>query len=136
MSSVSAGRLVQPACLCEFTQSELKATSYRIKHTELKQCVWIQTQRLLELLAMFESGPLARLDLRQYYLLLLQRYSRDLELLRKTYQKHKDRPPIGRNLPPVLTPAHPVLTNTSRKFTTLNPSVKLQSWRMLLLCFY
>nr|XP_024659567.1 dynein heavy chain 5, axonemal [Maylandia zebra] len=60
----------------------------------------VSTQRLLELLAMFESGPLARLDLRQYYLLLLQRYSRDLELLRKTYQKHKDRPPIGRNLLP------------------------------------
>ncbi|XP_030612273.1 dynein heavy chain 5, axonemal [Archocentrus centrarchus] len=61
----------------------------------------VTTERLLELLAMFESGPTARLDLKQYYLLLLQRYGRDLELLRKTYQKQKERPPIGRNLPPV-----------------------------------
>ncbi|XP_013770736.1 LOW QUALITY PROTEIN: dynein heavy chain 5, axonemal-like [Pundamilia nyererei] len=70
-------------------------------HCDPESRIQPETQRLLELLAMFELGPLARLDLRQYYLLLLQRYSRDLELLRKTYQKHKDRPPIGRNLPPV-----------------------------------
>ncbi|KAM9337116.1 dynein axonemal heavy chain 5 [Symphorus nematophorus] len=66
---------------------------------------WFQksltTERMLELLAVFESGPTARLDLKQYYLLLLQRYSRELELLRKTYQRQRDRPPIGRNLPPV-----------------------------------
>uniref|UniRef100_A0A8C4NM26 Dynein heavy chain 5, axonemal n=1 Tax=Dicentrarchus labrax TaxID=13489 RepID=A0A8C4NM26_DICLA len=63
-----------------------------------------QTERMLELLAVFESGPTARLDLKQHYLLLLQRYSRELELLRKTYQRQRDRPPIGRNLPPVPTP--------------------------------
>ncbi|XP_051241668.1 dynein axonemal heavy chain 5 isoform X2 [Dicentrarchus labrax] len=66
---------------------------------------WFQksltTERMLELLAVFESGPTARLDLKQHYLLLLQRYSRELELLRKTYQRQRDRPPIGRNLPPV-----------------------------------
>ncbi|XP_047424698.1 dynein axonemal heavy chain 5-like [Mugil cephalus] len=60
-----------------------------------------QTERMLELLAVFELGPTARLDLKQYYMMLLQRYSRELELLRKTYQKQRDRPPIGRNLPPV-----------------------------------
>lgn len=63
-----------------------------------------QAERMLELLVVFESGPAARLDLKQHHLLLLQRYSRELELLRKTYQKQRDRPPIGRNLPPV-TPA-------------------------------
>uniref|UniRef100_A0A8C4H2J0 Dynein heavy chain 5, axonemal n=1 Tax=Dicentrarchus labrax TaxID=13489 RepID=A0A8C4H2J0_DICLA len=64
---------------------------------------WFQKSltRMLELLAVFESGPTARLDLKQHYLLLLQRYSRELELLRKTYQRQRDRPPIGRNLPPV-----------------------------------
>ncbi|XP_071340329.1 dynein axonemal heavy chain 5 isoform X1 [Trachinotus anak] len=61
----------------------------------------LTTERMLELLAVFESGPTAHLDLKQHYLLLLQRYSRDLELLRKTYQKQRDHPPIGRNLPPV-----------------------------------
>ena len=60
-----------------------------------------QTERMLELLAVFESGPTARLDLKQHYLLLLQRYGRELELLRKTYQRQRDRPPVGRNLPPV-----------------------------------
>uniref|UniRef100_A0A671WTD6 Dynein, axonemal, heavy chain 5 n=1 Tax=Sparus aurata TaxID=8175 RepID=A0A671WTD6_SPAAU len=60
-----------------------------------------QAERMLELLVVFESGPAARLDLKQHHLLLLQRYSRELELLRKTYQRQRDRPPIGRNLPPV-----------------------------------
>ncbi|XP_068593236.1 dynein axonemal heavy chain 5 [Cebidichthys violaceus] len=61
----------------------------------------VTTERMLQLLQVFESGPTARLDLNQHYLLLLQRYSRDLELLRKTYQRQRDRPPTGRNLPPV-----------------------------------
>ncbi|XP_069033626.1 dynein axonemal heavy chain 5 [Embiotoca jacksoni] len=61
----------------------------------------LTTGRMLELLAVFESGPAARLDLKQHYLLLLQRYSRELELLRKTYQRQRDGPPSGRNLPPV-----------------------------------
>ncbi|XP_045928452.1 dynein axonemal heavy chain 5-like [Micropterus dolomieu] len=59
------------------------------------------TERMLELLVVFESGPMACLDLKQHYLLLLQRYSRELELLRKTYQRQRERPPTGRNLPPV-----------------------------------
>ncbi|TKS87316.1 Dynein heavy chain 5, axonemal [Collichthys lucidus] len=63
--------------------------------------LFCQTERMLELLAVFESGPTSRLDLKQHYLLLLQRYSRELELLRKTYQRQRDSPPIGRNLPPV-----------------------------------
>uniref|UniRef100_A0A8D0CSV5 Dynein, axonemal, heavy chain 5 n=1 Tax=Sander lucioperca TaxID=283035 RepID=A0A8D0CSV5_SANLU len=64
-------------------------------------CFVFQTERMLELLEVFESGPASGLDLKQHYLLLLQRYSRELELLRKTYQRQRDRPPIGRNLPPV-----------------------------------
>ncbi|CAJ1081553.1 dynein axonemal heavy chain 5 isoform X1 [Xyrichtys novacula] len=66
---------------------------------------WFQrsltTQRMLELLTVFESGPTAALDLRKYHLQLLQRYSRELELLRKTYQRQRESPPLGRNLPPV-----------------------------------
>ncbi|KAK2859784.1 hypothetical protein Q5P01_004404 [Channa striata] len=61
----------------------------------------LPTGRMLELLAVFESGPTARLDLKQHYLLLLLRYSKELELLRKTYQKQRESPPLGRNLPPV-----------------------------------
>lgn len=60
-----------------------------------------QTARMLELLGVFESGPTARLDLKRYYLQLLQRYGRELEILKETYQRQKDHPPIGRNLPPV-----------------------------------
>ncbi|KAM6971581.1 LOW QUALITY PROTEIN: dynein axonemal heavy chain 8-like [Tautogolabrus adspersus] len=67
--------------------------------------VWFQqsltTERMLQLLAVFESGPTAGLDLKKHYLLLLQRYSKELELLRKTYQRQRESPPIGRNLPPV-----------------------------------
>ncbi|XP_055363688.1 dynein axonemal heavy chain 5 [Betta splendens] len=61
----------------------------------------LTTERMLELLAVFESGPTACLDLKQHYQLLLQRYGRELEQLKKTYQKQSERPPIGRNLPPV-----------------------------------
>ena len=56
---------------------------------------------MLELLSVFEAGPAACLDLKPNHLLLLQRYSRELELLWKTYQKQRDNPPAGRNLPPV-----------------------------------
>ncbi|XP_068199657.1 dynein axonemal heavy chain 5 isoform X2 [Antennarius striatus] len=66
---------------------------------------WFQqsltTDRMLGLLALFEAGPGARLDLRRSYLLLVQRYSRDLDQLRRTYQRQRDQPPMGRNLPPV-----------------------------------
>ncbi|XP_041817844.1 dynein heavy chain 5, axonemal [Chelmon rostratus] len=66
---------------------------------------WFQqsltTERMLELLVVFESGPTARLDLKQHHLLLLQHYGRELELLRKTYQRQRESPPTGRNLPPV-----------------------------------
>ncbi|XP_034534414.1 dynein heavy chain 5, axonemal [Notolabrus celidotus] len=66
---------------------------------------WFQqpltTERMLELLAVFESGPTAALDLKKHYLLLLQRYSKELEVLRKTYQRQRESPPLGRNLPPV-----------------------------------
>uniref|UniRef100_A0A8D3AF65 Dynein heavy chain 5 axonemal n=1 Tax=Scophthalmus maximus TaxID=52904 RepID=A0A8D3AF65_SCOMX len=61
----------------------------------------LETERMLELLAVFESGPAARLDLKQNYLQLLQRYSQELELIRKTYDSQKDRPHIGRHQPPV-----------------------------------
>ncbi|XP_067341693.1 dynein axonemal heavy chain 5-like [Channa argus] len=54
----------------------------------------LTTEQMLELLAVFESGPTARLDLKQHYLLLLLRYSRELELLKKTYQKQRDRPAL------------------------------------------
>lgn len=71
----------------------------------LGTCVGVcQTERMLELLDVFGFGLTARLDLKQHYLLLLQRYSRELEQLKKIYQKQRDRPPIGRNLPPVQTP--------------------------------
>lgn len=65
--------------------------------------VFCQTERMLQLLAVFESGPTACLDLKHHYQLLLQQYSRELEQLRRTYQKQRERPPIGRNLPPVPT---------------------------------
>ncbi|CAL8402248.1 dynein heavy chain 5, axonemal [Gadus morhua] len=61
----------------------------------------LPTQRMLEMLAVFEGGLGARLDLKERYLEVLQRYSRDLELVRRTYQKQRENPPIPRNTPPV-----------------------------------
>lgn len=75
---------------------------------------------MLELLLVFESGPAAGLDLKQHYLLLLQRYGRELELLRKTYQRQRDRPPIGRNLPPVRLLSFLLLTYKLYPYSTFH----------------
>lgn len=112
ISSVSAGLLVPSESHCESMLIycwRITLCNHPIEMckviTEDWTCVIVcQSERMLELLAVFESGPMARLDLKQHYLLLLQRYSRELEQLRKTYQKQRERPPIGRNLPPVQTP--------------------------------
>uniref|UniRef100_A0AAZ3RNU2 Dynein, axonemal, heavy chain 5 n=1 Tax=Oncorhynchus tshawytscha TaxID=74940 RepID=A0AAZ3RNU2_ONCTS len=57
--------------------------------------------RMLDLLSKFENGVGKQLDLTDKYMAVLQHYSRDLELVRKLYQKQKDNPPIPRNMPPV-----------------------------------
>uniref|UniRef100_A0A8C7LTV9 Dynein, axonemal, heavy chain 5 n=1 Tax=Oncorhynchus kisutch TaxID=8019 RepID=A0A8C7LTV9_ONCKI len=61
----------------------------------------LTTERMLDLLSKFENGVGKQLDLTDKYMAVLQRYSRDLELVRKLYQKQKDNPPIPRNMPPV-----------------------------------
>ncbi len=60
-----------------------------------------QTEKALTLLAKFEniSGP--ALDLKDKYMQVLHNYGRDLESVRKLYQKHKNDPVIPRNLPPI-----------------------------------
>ncbi|XP_036378537.1 dynein heavy chain 5, axonemal, partial [Megalops cyprinoides] len=61
----------------------------------------LTTERILDLLAMFENVIGKQLDLTDKYLTVLQHYSRDLELVRKHYQKQRDNPPTARNMPPV-----------------------------------
>ncbi|XP_028289911.1 dynein heavy chain 5, axonemal [Gouania willdenowi] len=61
----------------------------------------LSTQQMLDLLLLFESGPTDALDLKRFYLQVLQRYSKELDHIRKTFITQKERPPIGRNLPPV-----------------------------------
>ena len=63
--------------------------------------IYIQTEQAIELLIKVEniSGP--QLDLRDKYMLLLNNYSKDLEAVRKLYQKQKSDPVVPRNLPPV-----------------------------------
>ena len=45
------------------------------------------------------SGP--NLDLKDKYMRILANYSRDLDVVRKLYQKQKAEPVVPRNLPPV-----------------------------------
>uniref|UniRef100_H3AFE6 Dynein axonemal heavy chain 5 n=1 Tax=Latimeria chalumnae TaxID=7897 RepID=H3AFE6_LATCH len=59
------------------------------------------TERMLGLLSKFERIGKSQLDLNDKYLLVVQRYSRDLDLVRKLYQKQRENPPIPRNVPPV-----------------------------------
>ncbi|KAI4900024.1 hypothetical protein NFI96_023292, partial [Prochilodus magdalenae] len=61
----------------------------------------VSTEQLLDLLSKFEKGAGNQMDLSQKYEIVLQRFANDLEQVRKLYQKHKDNPPIPRNMPPV-----------------------------------
>ncbi|XP_041103970.1 dynein heavy chain 5, axonemal [Polyodon spathula] len=61
----------------------------------------LSTERMLDLLAKFEQIAGEQLDMTDKYLVVLQRYGKDLDLVRKLYQKQKDNPPTPRNIPPV-----------------------------------
>ncbi|XP_061094941.1 dynein axonemal heavy chain 5 [Conger conger] len=61
----------------------------------------LTTERMLDLLVRFENVAHGQLDLTEKYMTMLQRYSRDLELVRKLYQKQRDNPTTPRNMPPV-----------------------------------
>lgn len=56
---------------------------------------------MLELLGKFERIAGAQLEINDKYLVVLQRFARDLDLVRKTYQKQRENPPTPRNIPPV-----------------------------------
>ncbi|XP_051871749.1 dynein axonemal heavy chain 5 [Pristis pectinata] len=58
-------------------------------------------ERMLELLGKFEHIAGSQLELTDKYLVVLQRFGRDLDLVRKTYQKQRENPPVPRNIPPV-----------------------------------
>lgn len=55
----------------------------------------------MELLAKFEAIGGAQLDLTEKYIRVMLGYGRDLEQIRKVYQKHKAEPMVPRNLPPI-----------------------------------
>ncbi|XP_078695417.1 dynein axonemal heavy chain 5-like [Branchiostoma floridae x Branchiostoma belcheri] len=61
----------------------------------------LTTEKALELLEKFEKIRGAKLDLEEKYMRVLGWFGRDLENIRKAYQKFKDNPAIPRNLPPV-----------------------------------
>ncbi|XP_078614020.1 dynein axonemal heavy chain 5-like isoform X3 [Branchiostoma floridae x Branchiostoma japonicum] len=61
----------------------------------------LTTEKALELLEKFEKIRGAKLDLEEKYMRVLGWFGRDLENIRKAYQKFKDNPSIPRNLPPV-----------------------------------
>ncbi|XP_023932721.1 dynein heavy chain 5, axonemal [Lingula anatina] len=61
----------------------------------------LTTDKALVLLGKFERIKGANLDMNEKYMKVLMNYGRDLENVRKTYQKFKNEPPVPRNLPPV-----------------------------------
>ncbi|KAI8792083.1 dynein heavy chain 5, axonemal [Biomphalaria glabrata] len=61
----------------------------------------LSTEKALELLDKFEAISAAQLDLTEKYMRVMMAYGRDLESIRKVYQKHKSDPQIPRNLPPI-----------------------------------
>ncbi|KAM4028219.1 dynein axonemal heavy chain 5-like [Anomaloglossus baeobatrachus] len=61
----------------------------------------LTTEQMVNLLVKFERIGKDHLDFGEKYMIVLQRYSRDLDMVRKLYQKHKDSPPTPRNVPPI-----------------------------------
>uniref|UniRef100_A0A8C8RI05 Dynein axonemal heavy chain 5 n=1 Tax=Pelusios castaneus TaxID=367368 RepID=A0A8C8RI05_9SAUR len=61
----------------------------------------LTTEQMLGLLTKFEQVGKDHIDLTEKYIIVLQRYSRDLDLVRKLYQKQKENPPMPRNVPPI-----------------------------------
>ncbi|KAJ8385596.1 hypothetical protein AAFF_G00184580 [Aldrovandia affinis] len=61
----------------------------------------LTTERMLDLLVIFENVTGSPLDLMEKYMIVLQHYGRDLEMVRKLYQRQRDNPPTPRNMPPV-----------------------------------
>ena len=57
--------------------------------------------RALVLLGRFEKIKDVGLDLREKYEFALSQYGKELEEIRKIYQRDRTEPPIGRNLPPM-----------------------------------
>ena len=55
----------------------------------------------MELLVKVESISGPQFDLKDYYVRVLNTYGRDLETVRKLYQKQKNEPVTPRNLPPI-----------------------------------
>ena len=64
-------------------------------------CLFGQTEKAVELLNKFENIGGAQLDMNEKYMRVLMNYGKDLESIRKLYQKYKGEPNIPRNLPPV-----------------------------------
>lgn len=63
--------------------------------------LFFKTEKAVELLEKFESIKGSQLDMNEKYMKVLFNYGRDLETVRKIYQKYKSEPMIPRNLPPV-----------------------------------
>ncbi|XP_029442962.1 dynein heavy chain 5, axonemal-like [Rhinatrema bivittatum] len=61
----------------------------------------LTTEQILGLLMKFERVGKDHLDFTEKYMMVLHRYSRDLDLVRKLYQKQKENPPAPRNVPPI-----------------------------------
>uniref|UniRef100_A0A452H148 Dynein axonemal heavy chain 5 n=1 Tax=Gopherus agassizii TaxID=38772 RepID=A0A452H148_9SAUR len=61
----------------------------------------LTTEQMLGLLMKFEHLGKDHIDLTEKNIIVVQRYSRELDLVRKLYQKQKENPPMPRNVPPV-----------------------------------
>ncbi|XP_071819604.1 dynein axonemal heavy chain 5-like isoform X1 [Apostichopus japonicus] len=61
----------------------------------------LSTDKALELLGKFEKIDGATLNINEKYMRVLANFGRDLESVRKQYQKGKDDPTVPRNIPPV-----------------------------------
>uniref|UniRef100_A0A6I8N0V6 Dynein axonemal heavy chain 5 n=1 Tax=Ornithorhynchus anatinus TaxID=9258 RepID=A0A6I8N0V6_ORNAN len=59
------------------------------------------TEQMLGVLVKLEQLHPDHTDLRGKYQVAIQQYSQDLEVVRKSYQKQKNNPPIPHNVPPV-----------------------------------
>ena len=63
--------------------------------------VFVQTEQAIDFLVKVENLKELELETKEKYSLILASYAKDLDSVRKTYQKQKSDPVVPRNLPPI-----------------------------------
>uniref|UniRef100_A0A8C4K5I7 Dynein heavy chain 5, axonemal-like n=1 Tax=Dromaius novaehollandiae TaxID=8790 RepID=A0A8C4K5I7_DRONO len=97
--SIAANTKSKKYDVLDHRKQEVHTFNTFLKISPLNLCF---TEQMLGLLVKLEEIGGNRIDLSEKYTIVLQQYSRDLDFVRKLYEKQKENPPVPRNVPPAM----------------------------------